>query len=332
MRMGNNGVLLLILCAGGALSFLFPKRRKPPETPRLISVWHFGLIVLWLGLALHYLVYDLYISRWGLSERALDSWGLILVIWILVGAGMANPKRSLVREVSPLISSFAWVVVMLAHVFLCSLVTQDNWMRAIPSNGWAHEIREVDTACILNFDYDLDENGTTQPGAANEFLVQWTLRHTNAKLIVAPDIVARAVCPSGDSSPCVISGKEIRRVPFHNELLDEGMRKALFAALDEATKLRKGRIILVAHNSQLQRASAIFEIARDISKLNKYPDVLAVVPEMPETPYPAHGAHFYSQSKYLHKVLEIFVFRIWDAFVLEDTLLFRHLERLIHRH
>jgi hypothetical protein len=316
-----------LIAVSGGLIYLIIRRKGTHSRPQSISIWLYSLSVLWVGSALHYFLTYWIFSRYRPFENALGYWGLTLAIWGLVGVAMANSSKvGIVRVVSPAISVVAWIVVVSAHPVLCSLITDDDWVRAIPSKGWVREVQEVDTAIILNFDFDRDKDGSMKSGAANDFLVQWTLSNTKVKLILAPDIVTRTVCGLPEnSSSCFVSGVEIRKIPLNNEPMDEGILNTVFTALDEAVRLQKDKIILIAHDAQLQRASVVWEFARQMNKQKSKHDVMVVIPEMPKTPYPTHSGHLYSRSKYLHRIPEVFLFRMWDGLVLPYLQVRQHL-------
>ena len=200
------------------------------------------------------------------------------------------------------------VIVLLVYTWVF-LSFSDSWIRAKPSESWESDIKTVGTAIILGFGYTIGKNGQMQAGEANEFLWDWTLKHTTADTILVQEGVWVAVCPGSDKN-CQVSGRELYRIHRDDRQIDVNTLEMAFCAMQRMEQLGKTKAVIVAHDLQLERAAWDFEKVKRSRK--NWRHFKFIVPKIPGTPFPEDSHQKRTRSRLYYKFVELFLSRVRD--------------------
>ena len=237
----------------------------------------------------------------------------ILIFHKSTKSGMAEPWKiaGLYKDQMTNLFFILNTTIMLLGYTSIFLYPTDWWIRAKPTASWEKKIGKVDTAIILGFGYEKEENGEIQPGKANEFLYKWTIENTKAKTVLVQEGVWVAACKTSDRS-CKKAGRSLIRIHLHDDKIDMNTIETAFCALQKMEQLGKNKAILIAHDLQLQRA------AWDFEKLKKarieWQNYVFVVPQIPDTPFPENSRQLRTGCSMLYKMVELFLSRPRDFF------------------
>jgi len=187
-------------------------------------------------------------------------------------------------------------------------LTPDQWMHAAATQNWREETRVADTAIVLGFGYEKDASGTMQAGDANRFLLDWVIDNTSATTIFVQEGVWVAAC-GVSADRCTYSGRELKRIHFHDENIYVNTLDTAFCAMEQMAKFDKSKAVLVTHDLQLQRAT--WDIER-VKQRSDWQSFTFVIPEIPDTPYPANSVQWQTRNQFIYKVVELLISRPRD--------------------
>jgi uncharacterized SAM-binding protein YcdF (DUF218 family) len=202
------------------------------------------------------------------------------------------------------VAALVYTVVFIALLSL----TPDQWLRAETTPNWKQDLSKTDTAIVLGFGYEKDDNGAMQAGQANKFLLDWVVNNTAANTIFVQEGVWAAACPTS-ATHCTFAGREVRRIHLHDENAYLNTLDTAFCAVEQMATFNKNKAILVTHDLQLQRAAWDFERVKQKSDSLNFAFVL---PEIPDTPYPANSVHWQTQNQFVYKIVELLISRPRD--------------------
>jgi hypothetical protein len=185
----------------------------------------------------------------------------------------------------------------------------DKWLSASPTEDWKRKAKEVDTTIILGFGYAVDKAGAMKPGKANRELLDWTMAHTQASIILVQEGVWVAAC-DGDAETCSKAGRQIRRIHRHCPETYLNTLDTACCALQVMERLGKKEAVLVTHDVQLRRA--VWDFERVKRSREAWQDVRFVVPDMPDIAYPADSVHLQTRSEWIWRIVELLVSRPRD--------------------
>ena len=177
------------------------------------------------------------------------------------------------------------------------------WLRARPTKDWENRVKGVDTAIILGFGIAGDDNGNPRAGSANRFLLDWTAKHTGAKILLVQEGIRLAEKEMERSD-----GKSIRRelvmIHPHSERSYVNTLQAACFALKKMSELGKAKAVLVAHDLQLQRAH--WDIVKAKKARPEWRHIEIIVPHVPQTPFPGDSAQWHTRGGFRYKFIELF--------------------------
>jgi len=158
------------------------------------------------------------------------------------------------------------------------------------------------SAVVLGFGYEMVEQ-EMQPGAANQFLVDWVARQQpQINTLLVQEGVRSAMTPT------LLHDKNVRRIHRHDPAIYVDTLDTAFCALRQLQQLNQKTVLLVAHDLQLQRAAWDFERVRQAMCL----DCTVLIAAMPDTPYPAASVHFQTHNEFVYKLVELLLLRPRD--------------------
>jgi hypothetical protein len=159
----------------------------------------------------------------------------------------------------------------------------------------------VDVAIILGFGYEEAEDGEMKPGAANEFLLGWVLEtYPEVRTILVQEGTWAAACETS-AETCKIGNVELLRIHRHDPTLDVNTFQTAVCAIQRMNELGKKRAILVAHDLQLWRTEKVFERV----KQRLCGDCEFVIPDVPDTPYPARSYQRRTRNEFIYRIVEV---------------------------
>lgn len=196
-----------------------------------------------------------------------------------------------------------WLIILPLYglIFLLGVgLTPNRWLQAKATLGT--DAPPPTTAIMLGFGYEGEETAM-QPGAANQFLVNWLLTtQPQIKTFFVQEGIRSAF------SPQVLAEKDVRRIHRHDKAIYVDTLDTAFCALQTLQKLGIRTVLLVTHDLQLQRAVWDFTRVRQVT----CPQCTIVTATIPDTPYPTHSVHLQTRSEFIYKVLELLLLRPRD--------------------
>lgn len=157
------------------------------------------------------------------------------------------------------------------------------------------------------------------PGAANEFLLELIkAEYPEVTVIIVQEGVWLVACDRDAVEPCIIPGQQVKikiyRMHHHDPKNYLNTFEAAFCAMEKMEELNEDKAYIFAHDLQLQRAIWDLETVRRHSLFKKWLAFTFVVPDVPDTPYPAFftSAHFQTQHEFIYKPVELFYSRPRD--------------------
>lgn len=200
-----------------------------------------------------------------------------------------------------------WLLVSLAIYALLFLLlvglTPNRWLRARPTAESNPTTTSAPTiAVILGFGYEMVGNAM-QPGPANQFLLDWVLsRQPEINTLLVQEGVRVAL------TPAQLRDKQVHRIHRHDPARYVDTLDAAFCAMRQLQSLKQTRVLLVAHDQQLQRAAWDFARVR----AQACPTCMVVIPDLPATPYPANSVHLQTRAAFIYKLIELLYLRPRD--------------------
>lgn len=186
-----------------------------------------------------------------------------------------------------------------AFLFLTLVgLTPSRWIQAKPTKG-----QDADTVIILGFGYEM-ERGEIKPGKANQFLLDWTIdnRFSQVKTLLVQEGTWVAI----DAE--VFKKLDVRKIHRHDPKIYVNTLDTAFCAIQQLKKLNQNRALLVAHDLQLQQVAWDFErVSKEIC-----PECTFVIPDIPDTPYPANSIHLQTRNEFFYKIIELLISRPRD--------------------
>ncbi len=321
--MGVAAMSLLAICLVTGALLLVVRLHHPAAETRWAPMWLYALSAAWCGFALYRVLGDS-LARNRTTQGAWDSWGLVLLLWALVLVALFGAKASGVVRDTPHDGALLWsLVAAMLFPSLCALAAPASLMLARPTKDWMREAKQADTAVVFAFGSGPTEHGRIDPGAANRFLWDWTLANTTATEAFVGDAVFGVAC--GNSGPalasCSVSGREVRRIAVEHPRTGDSTLETALAAVDRIAKLGRRRVVLVAHQMQLERAAVDTLAASKALKIVPGQESQFVIPEMPPTPFLVNGVNDYSRNPYVYRIAELLLFRPRDAYFCAVTAL-----------
>lgn len=220
------------------------------------------------------------------------------------------------------------LLTLLFFLFILNL-SATRWIRATPTANWENKVSEADTAVVFGFGFSKTkvENWKFDAGEANEFLFNWTMKHTDPTIILVQEGIWRAsdICGNKDDcdSTCLVAeGKQIKRMHFHDEHNYVDTLGAAFCAIKQIEQLYNNnvinnKVVIIAHDQQFQRAVWDFKKIQNSKKA--WQKFEFIVPEIPDTPYPSRSPHWQTRNELLYQAVELFGSRIRDYFASVPT-------------
>lgn len=216
------------------------------------------------------------------------------ILWFLAFARLAEHRTMLIVVMS-------LPVYALLFLILVGL-TPSPLMRAKPTRD-----QEADTAIILGFGFVM-VRGQMRPGAANQFLLDWTIENQSSQ--VKTILVQEGVWVAGGAGTLKGLGINIKRIHQHDPEIYVNTLDTAFCAIQQLQQLGKKKAMLVAHDLQLQRVAWDFEhVSQELC-----PECIFVIPNIPDTPYPANSVHYQTRNEFIYKIAELLISRPRDFF------------------
>lgn len=177
-------------------------------------------------------------------------------------------------------------------------LTPSQWMRSKPTSE-----QKATTIVILSFGYE-EEEGRLKPGKANEFLWDWVIENQASQMETV--LVQEGTWATIDEGE--FDKLDIKRIHQHDPKIYVNTLDTAFCAIRQLQRLGKKKVMLVAHDLQLQRVAWDFERARQEMCL----DCELVIPNLPDTPYPVNSVHFHTRNEFIYKIIELLISRPRD--------------------
>ena len=210
---------------------------------------------------------------------------------VILGLGWRTP-----------VPTFFIVLPGYALLFLVGLgFTPSRWLHA-KATASMEPTRNPTTAIVLGFGYEGEETAM-QPGAANQFLVDWLLAtQPQVKTLLVQEGIRSALTPT------LLAEKAVERIHRHDKAIYVDTLDTAFCALQGLQKLGVHTVLLVAHDLQLQRAVWDFVRVRDAACAQ----CTVVIAAVPDTPYPTNSVHFQTRNEFIYKLVELLLLRPRD--------------------
>jgi uncharacterized SAM-binding protein YcdF (DUF218 family) len=216
------------------------------------------------------------------------------ILWLLVFARLAEHRTMLIVVMS--LPAYALLVLILVRL------TPSPLMRAKPTRD-----QEANTAVILGFGFVM-VGGQMRPGEANQFLLDWTIENKSSQ--VKTILVQEGIWVASDAGTLEKLGITRKRIHQHDPEIYVNTLDTAFCAIQQLQQLGKKKAMLVAHDLQLQRVAWDFErVSQEM-----HPECTFVIPNIPDTPYPANSVHYQTRNECIYKIAELFISRPKDFF------------------
>jgi uncharacterized SAM-binding protein YcdF (DUF218 family) len=183
------------------------------------------------------------------------------------------------------------------------------WLRARPSPDWQEGMKKADTAIILGFGIEQDDQGNLLAGNANHFLLEWTLKKTAAKTLLVQEGIRLAAVEMQEKGPKPVQ-RDLVMIHPHKETNYVNTLQAAYYSLKKMGELGKSRAVLVAHDLQMQRA--YWDLAKIKKSRPEWKDIEIIVPRVPQTPFPGHSLHWHTRGGLRYRLSELFYSRPRD--------------------
>ena len=219
---------------------------------------------------------------------------IIGIFWFLVSAWLAENRGILIFFIS--ISVYCVLFFIIVGLIPSPLI------RARPTKN-----RNADTVIILGFGYTINVSNM-KPGKSNQFLLDWTLNNYKDSLKLI--LVQEGVWVAADKEALQKLGIKIMRIHRHDPNINLNTFDTAFCAIELLKTLDKNKVILVAHDLQLQRA--IWDFKRIGRKI--YPECTFIVPDIPDTPFDPNSKQFQTRYEFIYKIGELLIARPRDFF------------------
>ena len=199
--------------------------------------------------------------------------------------------------VTLLVTLFLYVLLFLLGVGF----TPSRWLHA-KATARVEPTRNPATAIVLGFGYEGEETAM-QPGAANQFLVDWLVStQPQVTTMLVQEGIHSAITPE------LLVTKAVQRIHRHDKAIYVDTLDTAFCALQGLQKLGEHSVLLVAHDLQLQRAVWDFARVRDAACAQ----CTVVIAAVPDTPYPTNSVHFQTRNEFIYKLVELLLLRPRD--------------------
>lgn len=214
------------------------------------------------------------------------------ILWILAFVKFTAQRSVFII----LISLFIYILLFLTLVG----IVPNKWLHAVPSRDQNAEI-----IVIFSFGYEMDD-GMMIAGNANQYLWNWTVKNRppQARLV----FMQEGVWAATDDQAVKSLGIERERIHRHDPHVYVDTLNAAFCAIQKIQELDKKKILLVAHDLQLQRVVWDFERVGRVT----CPDCIFVIPEIRDVPYPERSVHFQTRNEFIYKITELLISRPRD--------------------
>ncbi|HSB00748.1 MAG TPA: hypothetical protein VLE49_08865, partial [Anaerolineales bacterium] len=121
-------------------------------------------------------------------------------------------------------------------------------------------------------------------------------------------LAQEAIWVAADQETLTNSDIELMRIHRHDPHIYVDTLNAAFCSIQQTQKLGKKKIMLVAHDLQIQRVAWDFERVGRVT----CPDCVFVIPEIHDVPYPASSVHPQTRSEFIYKITELLIARPRD--------------------
>ncbi len=214
------------------------------------------------------------------------------ILWIRMIIQLTQQRTMLAVVISILI----YILLFLTLVGL----TPSRWLHPTPT-----ETQDAEIAVVFNFGYDMDGN-QMKPGEANQYLWEWTIHNKPSQLRTI--LVQEGIWVAADQETLNNLGIKMMRIHQHDPHIYVDTLNAAFCSIQQTERLGKKKIMLVAHDLQIQRVAWDFERISHVT----CPDCEFVIPEIGDVPYPASSVHLQTRNEFVYKITELLIARPRD--------------------
>ena len=159
----------------------------------------------------------------------------------------------------------------------------------------------VQAIIIMGFGFERDVAGDMIAGPANQFLLDWALKHhSDIKLIFVQEGVWRVYCETA-AKVCWLGDVRLRRIDKHDDKLDLRTMDIAVCSIERLQSFGLNRALLIAHDMQLWRTQDSFERA----KKTLCPDCEFALAAVPDTPYPQRSEQWRNRYEWRYKLIDL---------------------------
>jgi len=227
-----------------------------------------------------------------------------------MGAGVADKRRTGIhRYIQP---EYLFRFVFSGLFFILLIYTfiglAPHFKRANPLKNYLSETEQANVVIAFGFGIQKDANGKLEAGEANDSIMKWLSKNSNANYIIAQKGCA--------ISKYINAGTNVIEMHPHSECVYVNTFEASEFALNKLDSLYKAgeiqnkKVLVVAHDLQLERA---FWILKKMSEKRK--NIVPygfIVPKMPPIPFSANSSQIHTRCSFLYTAIELFVSRPRD--------------------
>jgi hypothetical protein len=214
------------------------------------------------------------------------------ILWIKVVIELSRQRSLLDASISAII----YIVIFLILVG----TTPSRWLRAAPTQD-----QNAEVAVVFNFGYELSQDQMT-PGEGNQHLWEWIIHNRPSQLTTI--LVQEGVWVAANEETLKNLDLEMVRIHRHDPLIYVDTLNAAFCSIQQIQRLGKKRIMLIAHDLQIQRVAWDFQRVAQVN----CPDCVFLIPEIGDVPYPANSVHLQTRSEFIYKITELLISRPRD--------------------
>jgi hypothetical protein len=234
-------------------------------------------------------------------------WLLVFGIWGIIGGLFLfiTVYDYVEHQEKPSAKALSVYLLLLAGLFGLGVYGfSDSYLRADPTPGWDKTVQQSKVAVILGFGYGIDKKKQNTPERANIFLLQWTLDHTGADIILAQEGVM-------DAADFVKTSRSVTIYSIHKHDPKKYVNtmETAYCALSTLQHLNltgRPQVVLIAHDLQLKRSE--WDFTRIQQRNPEWENIELIIPKIPDTPYPAHPApgQWHTGGQFRYKLGELF--------------------------
>ena len=229
-----------------------------------------------------------------------------------MGAGVADKRRTGIhRYIKP---EYLFRFVFSGLFFMLLIYTfislAPYFIRANPSENYISGTKQANVVIAFGFGIEKDPNGYLSAGQANDSIMKWVSKNSDAKYIIAQKGCALSKFIGSES-------QIIQMHPHNDSIYVNTFEAAEFAlnkldSLYQTGEIKNYKVLVVAHDLQLERA---FWILKKMSEKRK--NIVPygfIVPKMPPIPFSANSSQIHTRCGFLYTAIELFISRPRDYF------------------